>query len=181
MQEEWKDIIGYEGYNQISNLGKVKFLERKVITEMSYGKKKLVYKEKILKCTVDKYSGYCIVCLTKNKEHKKMRVHRLVAIHFIDNPLNKPDVNHIDGNRINNAIENLEWVNHRENMCHCRKNIKKSSQYMGVSWNKEKNKWVSFIKIKGKSIYLGCFNTEEEAYNARVKYEQENNIENKYL
>lgn len=181
MQEEWKDIIGYEGYYQISNLGRVKSLERVVVAERPYGKTNIYYKEKILKCTTNKCTGYCVVCITTNKKEKMMRVHRLIAIHFIDNSLNKTDVNHIDGNKVNNAIENLEWVSHRENMCHFKKNIKNSSKYAGVSWRKDRNKWKSQIHHKSKLISLGVFNTEEEAYNARVKFEQENNIENKYI
>jgi hypothetical protein len=179
MQEEWKDIIGYEGYYQISNLGRVKSLERVVVAERSSGKVKRNFIEKILNPKPNK--GYCKVTLVLNKKFKSKRVHRLIAIHFIDNPRNLTQVNHIDGNTLNNAIKNLEWVSHRENACHAKKNIKKSSQYMGVCWGKEKNKWRSTIRHKGKLISFGLFNTQEEAYNARVKFEQENNIENKYL
>jgi|LakMenE18May11ns_1017448.scaffolds.fasta_scaffold9733409_3 hypothetical protein len=180
MQEEWKDIIGYEGYYQISNLGKVKSLERVVMVERSYGKVKLTWKEKILKGAILKGGYYTIHFCVYNKK-KRMLFHRLIAIHFIDNPSNLTQVNHIDGNKLNNAIENLEWVSNRENSCHAKKNVKSSSQYTGVCWHKRDNKWASHIYHKGKLLHLGVFNTEEEAYNARIKFEQENNIENKYI
>jgi hypothetical protein len=180
MQEEWKDIIGYEGYYQISNLGRVKFLERKLIGTCGKFSRTTVLKEKIHRFQIFGM-GYYATYLTINKVTKSKYIHRLIAIHFIDNPHNLPFVNHIDGNKLNNAIENLEWVSNRENVCHGKKNIKKSSQYSGVSWQKDRNKWKSQIYHNGKVFHLGRFDTEEEAHNARVKYEQENNIENKYL
>ena len=179
MQEEWKDIIGYEGYYQISNLGKIKSLERVVMSQYSDRKIKTVFKENIFKFRVNR-KGYSVACLYANKKQKLIRVHRLVAIHFIDNPFNKPEVNHIDGNKTNNTTENLEWVNARENTCHFRKSKKSSSEYIGVGFEKDRNKWRSTIHHKGKPLHLGRFNTEEEAYETRVKFEQENNIENKY-
>lgn len=178
MIEEWKDIIGYEGYYQISNLGRVKRIEGVVMAERTYGKIKYTYKEKILKCTIVK-EGYHISGISINKKQKNFLTHRLVAIHFIPNPHNKPQVNHIDGNKLNNSIENLEWVSNRENNCHLSKSKKKTSQFIGVYF--DRNKWRSNINCKSKNIYLGAFDTEEEAYQARVKFEQENNIENKYL
>jgi hypothetical protein len=176
MQEEWKDIIGYEGYYKISNLGNVKFLERKITTSQS----ERIYKEKINKIWLSK-RGYSVTDLIVNKLRKTKTIHRLTAIHFINNPLNKPFVNHIDGNKSNNSIQNLEWVNNMENMCHAKKNVKRSSQYIGVGWDKWANKWKSQIYHNGRSIHLGNFFTEQEAYSARVKYEQENNVQNKYL
>jgi hypothetical protein len=175
MQEEWKDIIGYEGYYQISNLGRVKFLERQV----PRFSKIQILKEKIVKFHLAK-RGYYVVDLRVKSKRKTLNIHRLIAIHFIDNPLNKKYVNHIDENKLNNSIENLEWVTNMENICHAKKNVKSSSEYIGVGWDKYANKWKSQIYHKGKSIHLGSFFSEQEAYNARVKYEQENNIENKY-
>ena len=116
----------------------------------------------------------------KNKEFCFF-AHRLVAGAFIENINNKPQVNHIDGNKINNKISNLEWVNGRENSCHKFKNTNCSSRYIGVCFNKYKNKWESRISILRKSFHLGTFKTEEEAYQARCDYEKNNNIENKYL
>ena len=107
--EQWKDIEGYEGLYQISNLGRVKRLIGINI-----------YKEHYLKPVKDRY-GYLYVCLSKNNKHKVKTLHRLVAIYFIPNPDNKPCVNHIDGNKKNNKVENLEWCTYKENTCHAYK------------------------------------------------------------
>ena len=103
--EEWRDIEGYEGLYQVSNLGNVKSLDRYI----PYSNGKLVfYKGKILKPILDKY-GYNTVNLHKfiNREQKK--VHRLVAEAFISNPDNLPLINHKDENKENNCVDNLEW------------------------------------------------------------------------
>ena len=98
MEEEWRDILGYEGLYQVSNLGKVRSLKD------SHGKnRKLILKER-----TDK-DGYKRVHLFKNGKGKHYGVHRLVAITFIPNPNNLPQVNHIDENKENNTIYNLEW------------------------------------------------------------------------
>ncbi len=104
MQEIWKDIEGYEGLYQVSNLGRTKSLKRKFVKE-----------EKILTYTKNK-KGYLQVSLAKNGKTKTERVNRLVAKTFIPNPKNLPQVNHIDGNKLDNSIENLEW-------CDCKYNI----------------------------------------------------------
>jgi hypothetical protein len=108
-------------------------------------------------------------------------IHRLVALHFINNLNNKTDVNHIDFNKLNNNLKNLEWTSHLENISHYNLNRRCSSNCTGVSLNKKSNKWNSTIKINNKRFHLGSFKTEEEAYKARCDYEKANNIENKYL
>ena len=110
--EIWKDCKGYEGLYQVSNLGRVKSLER-IRTNHSGGM--WVQQEKIL---YGKYDGchYRVVHLKTPKGKDKIeRVHRLVALAFIDNPERKPEVNHIDRDKTNNSVENLEWVSHSEN------------------------------------------------------------------
>lgn len=102
MVEEWRGVKDYEGLYQISNTGKVKSLYRN--------------NERIL--IGDIIKGYLRVELTKNKKIKKFLVHRLVAQAFIPNPENKPYVNHIDGNKENNNVSNLEWCTQRENINH---------------------------------------------------------------
>jgi hypothetical protein len=104
MEEVFKDIKGYEGRYQISNLGNVKSLKNK--------------KEIILKGGIDS-CGYKIVSLIDtNKKQSTKTVHRLVAITFIPNPENKLTVNHINGIKLDNKIENLEWNTYAENMTH---------------------------------------------------------------
>ena len=104
MQEEWKNIIDYEGLYQVSNLGRVKSLNYKHTG-----------REKILKSSVDKI-GYMYVGLCKNGKRKHYLVHRLVAEVFISNPNNLAQVNHKDENKHNNCVENLEWCDAKYNI-----------------------------------------------------------------
>ena len=120
--EIWKDIEGYEGLYQVSNLGEVKSLARPYKNQ--YGECGLM-KEKLLTkkivCfdkTKKQTEGYFAVCLSKNNTSDWKRVHIIVAKNFIPNPENKPQVNHIDGNKFNNNVNNLEWVTHQENCQH---------------------------------------------------------------
>ena len=102
MNEVWKDIEGYEGMYQVSNLGNVKSLSRK-------NTKGQILSEKLLAFGVVA-NDYLQVQLWKNKHPKMKLVHRLVAEAFIANPSNLPEVNHIDGDKSNNTVVNLEWT-----------------------------------------------------------------------
>lgn len=113
--EIWKDIQGFEGLYQISNQGNVRSLDR--VTCDKDGNPVSTRKGQPMKQTVNRY-GYKTVRLSKNGSHEFWSVHRLVAIAFIPNPYNKPQVNHIDGNKQNNTVENLEWVTNSENLIH---------------------------------------------------------------
>lgn len=121
-KEIWRDIKGYEGYYKVSNLGNV----------MSIARNGTIKQNKILKPNTDK-GGYSYVCLHKKGTTKTIKVHRLVASEFVKNPQNKPEVNHIDGNKKNNEASNLEWVTSSENQLHSiyvlKKNIKEVEQY----------------------------------------------------
>lgn len=114
MKEIWKDVKNYENLYQVSNYGRVKSLERYVKT---CGGAKRIVKEKILKPTVDN-TNYYVVSLWKNNICKRTHIHRIVIETFIPNLLNKPQVNHIDGNKLNNNINNLEWCTAKENNIH---------------------------------------------------------------
>ena len=103
--EIWKDIIDFENYYQVSNFGNIKSLERWV---NSTSNSKQLRPSKILKGNIDR-DGYKKVTLSKENKFKYYTIHRLVALYFIDNPENKPTVNHIDGDKLNNNDWNLEW------------------------------------------------------------------------
>jgi hypothetical protein len=138
--EIWKDIIGYEGFYKISNLGRVKSLSRLVANSLL----NRMTTNKIHKSAVSN-DGYTYVTISFKKKSMKFRVHRLVALHFIDNPKNKLEVNHIDSIRLNNNVKNLEWVSKSENQCHSKINKKTTSKYVGVCFNKnfKTNVWIS--------------------------------------
>jgi hypothetical protein len=123
--EIWKDINGYEGYYQISNQGNVRSVDR---FDGVHDRKGTIIKPNL------KQNGYLQVGLRMHSKRKWIGVHRLVAIHFIENPDNKPQVNHIDGNKQNNTINNLEWVTAKENQNHAtklglRKNMPKGKKH----------------------------------------------------
>lgn len=113
-KEIWKDIKGYEGLYQVSNLGRVRSLDRTVNYK---DKSKALRKGRILK-THQYKCGYSRVVLWNENTYKNKSVHRLVAQAFIPNPDNKPFVNHIDGNKGNSCLNNLEWCDQSENMQH---------------------------------------------------------------
>ncbi|WP_312364012.1 NUMOD4 motif-containing HNH endonuclease [Sphingobacterium sp.] len=103
--EQWKPCSGYEGFYEVSTFGNIRSIR----------------KNKILKPTKNKY-GYCKVSLTGDNSYKTVNVHRVIAQTFIPNPENKPQVNHKDGNKANNRVDNLEWSTREENMQHAHLN-----------------------------------------------------------
>ncbi len=114
MSEMWKDIPEYEGLYAISNQGRIKSLPRKVNTK---GGAKRVVNEAVLSLGKN-WNGYPLVCLSKNHEKKYVLVHRLVAQCFLIQNGKKWQVNHKDGTRDNNHVDNLEWVTPSENTKH---------------------------------------------------------------
>ena len=116
--EIWKDIKGFEGMYQISNLGRVRSLDRYVKNKTS---NRNIKRGKILKSWI--LHGYELVALSKNSKNHYKRVHRLLAEAFIPKEDEKYDiVNHKDGNKSNNKIENLEWCTQKQNVQHAIKN-----------------------------------------------------------
>ena len=149
MVEIYKDVIGYEGIYQISNFGNVKNCKTNLI--------KNAYLEK---------NGYYSITLRKNGTGKTRKIHQLVAESFLNHKRCglKLVVNHIDLDKTNNKVDNLEIITNREN-CN-RKHLKSSSKYIGVHWNTKDKKWKSVISINGKSKFLGYFISELEASKA---------------
>ena len=114
MQEIWKDVVDYEGYYQVSNLGNVRSVDMWFERDV---KNMRFRKSQMLSGCVNG-NGYILVVLFKHGVGKNFNVHRLVADAFIPNPENLPQINHIDGDKINNFVDNLEWVDQRENQLH---------------------------------------------------------------
>ncbi len=110
--EKWGRIKDYEGFYEISDLGRVRTTERRVNTWNAYKTLKSI----VLKNQKGKF--YLQVGLNKRNVHKTKLIHRLVASAFVDNPENKPEVNHKDGNKHNNHASNLEWMTSKENHIH---------------------------------------------------------------
>lgn len=132
-EEMWKDIPNYEGLYQVSNLGQIRSLDR-IVKDTTRDRFQKI-KGKILKYC-DNGKGYKLVYLNKNRKRKNYYVHRLVANVFLENPNNLPEINHLDLNKNNNRIDNLEWCTGIENKRH----------YQSTDIAKERN------KIKGKRI-----------------------------
>ena len=107
MNEEWRDVVGFEGLYKISNLGVVKSVQRLSLQNH------IIY-EKIIKPHPNN-SGYLDVSLYKDGKRIHKKIHRMVAEAFIPNPNNLPEVDHIDADKNNNCVDNLHWVTHSEN------------------------------------------------------------------
>ena len=113
--EVWKDVVGYEGYYQVSDYGRVRSLDR----EVPLGKSTKKIKGKIRKQVLHNL-GYPMLNLYKNKEAKGCLVHRLVALHFVDNVNGYQEINHINGIKDDNRATNLEWCTRSQNLKHAR-------------------------------------------------------------
>ena len=176
--EIWKDIAGYEGYYQVSNLGRVKSLDR--IVKREYRGNTTV-KGRILKFNLN-HKGYPIVYLYLNSKQKTISVHRLVAMAFIPNPKNKPEVNHIgllpdgrEGNKLDNRVISLEWSTGKDNLEHAKKNkLFKSQKGESNPFSKLKNEDIlairnSNLKLKPLSeIYSISMTTVSDIKNKKI-------------
>lgn len=124
MIEIWKDIEGYEGLYQVSNLGRVKTLKKEWLAHHTAI---LTHEEKIIK-PYPSHNGYLRVALSKDNKYHKFPVHRLVANAFIGKqPTPQHTINHKDFDRQNNRVDNLEWLTQKENALYSRENSRKAS------------------------------------------------------
>ena len=139
MKEIFKDIKGYEGLYQVSNLGNIRSLDRKIKNRNLKGKIKKLDKTKF---------GYLKVELNNNGKKKKYSVHRLVAQTFLDNPNNYPCINHKDENKNNNIVSNLEWCDYL---------------YNNLYNNKHKKNWVKVKQLDKNNNIINIFESITEA------------------
>lgn len=113
MKEVWRPIKGFDGVYEVSNLGKIRSVDRKgQMKSQSLGYVARKYKGKIIAQNLDSRGMYLIAHLSINGKSCAKLVHRLVAEAFIENPMGLPEINHIDENKQNNAVTNLEWCDH---------------------------------------------------------------------
>jgi hypothetical protein len=147
--EIWKDIPDYEGHYQVSNLGNVKSTK--------------LNNQKLLKPYFDS-GGYFIISLYKNFTKKTFLIHKLVAMAFLNHKNFKDTklvIDHINNIKNDNRLENLQLITTRFNSSKDKKGY--TSKYVGVSWDKQKNKWRSSIDINGKKKHIGLFKCELKA------------------
>lgn len=156
--EMFMPVEGFDNLYRVSSLGYVTNGRRKLTPYTNKG-------------------GYLTVCLTGlDGKPKNIRLHRIVANAFIPNDYNKPEVNHIDGDKTNNTVTNLEWVTRLENQQHAIQNglweyskpalgvqHGKTSKYHNVGWDKVRGMWKATVRYNGKAWYQQRFHSEDEA------------------
>ena len=167
MKEQWKDVPNYEGCYQVSNYGNVKRLGYNRLN--SKGRRR-IFKEKLMTSTL-KSNGYYHVNLSLKGVVRTRTVHQLVAMAFLNHNPNGYNivVDHIDDNKTNNKLSNLQLVTQRQNTT---KRIRGLSKFIGVCFCKESNKWRARIDIDGKKKCLGRYTCElaaAHAYNKKLK------------
>ena len=173
MMEEWKDIAGFEGLYQVSNLGRVRSLDRERRQMSSHGTMMTkMYRGSAITPT-NNGNGYMIVGLRKDGVRKNYYVHRLVADAFISNPDNCEQVNHKDYNKSNNTAENLEWVSQIDNIHYSPTHMEKPKARAKQTATGERyitkkgDRWRLNIQQKGLKVDRK-FRTLEEAIAAKV-------------
>ena len=179
MEEEvLRYIPGYEGEYLISNLGNV-YSESKPYRNQHGACSRWRPRKKMsfIYCQ----SGYYEVTLKSKGKSEMFLVHRLVAQSFVPNPNNYPEVNHIDGNRLNNVFSNLEWTTRRGNLSHAKRHDPRAlSRFFGVGYRNKKDKYYARVSVKGKRFYLGSFSSEIDAAKAYDAFILKNKLEDEY-
>jgi len=144
MIEEWKPIEGYNGYYEVSNTGFIRSVDRIQVMKNGHTRKKTSV---MRKTGLNYVGGYKHTSLSRDGVHINVYIHRIVAQHFVSNPDNKPEVNHKDGNKLNNHYTNLEWVTPRENQIHAHLNGLKPNTRFGETAGQSKLKEKDVLEI----------------------------------
>jgi hypothetical protein len=184
--EQWKPVVGYEGFYEVSNQGRIRSVDRITNSSIRHNDH-VVKKGKMLKLNL-KRGGYLAVDLSKENVKKTKTVHRIVAEAFIPNPEDKYTVNHINGNKSDNRVENLEWATSSENSIHAVKThlmpgngfkrqilcvetgqIFESSTQAAEWLNKTKFQYSKNVGGMGRNIRACCVGTKKSAYGYRWK------------
>jgi hypothetical protein len=164
--EEWKDIAGYEGLYQVSNLGRVKTMERLRIGTNPYSAEYTrCYKEKVLKSLTGR-TEYLSVNLYNDGTSKTYNIHRIVGLTFIPNPNNHKEIDHINQNKHDNRLENLRWATRSEQNINRNMPVGKTNEKY-ISYEQKDNIFRCRIKRQGIWIYTQSFKTLAEAVAAR--------------
>lgn len=150
--EIWRDIPKYEGNYQASNLGNIRTHENKTTYTSKHGVRK--WKQRELKQKVSKDKCHRVSLWTKGKEQTWL-VHRLVALAFLEKPEGKDCINHKDGDRCNNHIDNLEWCDYKENSNHAFDTGLAKTNFEVVLMNNATKKMTHFRSLAKASEYLG--------------------------
>lgn len=157
MTENWKPVVGWESFYEVSDFGRVRSLARKV----KRGNGLMTVPERMLKQT-DKGHGYLTVRFSRDGKGKNFYVHRLVGLTFID-PNWKEDFDHIDRNPLNNSLCNLRKATRSQNLS--------NNGASGVCFSKKRGRWIASITVQYKHKYLGSFHSREKAMEVRKKAE----------
>lgn len=144
MTEIWRPAKGYEGLYEVSNQGNFRGLPRKVIQRNGHP---YSVTGKRISGSISPVTGYRMVTVSRDETRKLKSIHRFVATSFIPNPLNKPEVNHIDGNKLNNRVSNLEWVTSSENQIHAHR-LGLQPAMFGEGHPNSKLAWSDILKIR---------------------------------
>lgn len=181
-QEIWKPIPGYEGLYEVSNLGRIRSLDRIIIR-----KNIETFIKGDIKSMAVNNSGYYRVALYKDNKYRNFYVHKLIFCSFNNIGINdRIMINHLDEDKLNNKLLNLELSNFRENGSYSIDKSKTTSVYTGVYLKKiiVKGKiysyWCSCIRIDNKNVHLGYFKSEKEAHERYLEALKECGLENKY-
>jgi hypothetical protein len=157
--EEWRDIDGFDGFYQCSNLGRIKRCKRR---RSIHGIVQIIEKPYIMRQTI-RDDGYLAITIQYFGKRELFLVHRVICSTFIDNKVNHKEVNHKDGNKANNHIHNLEWVTHSENIKHSYSKLGRISSFSGKIGKLNYNS-IPVIKKTKNGIFVERYDSARSAY-----------------